>query len=942
MDQGVLLLQVDTILDEGLSIDCTRIGINSVPDSPDSVHPLSNPATIPDTGVVSCPLDMDLTITIATDPSFSSDILHNTFTYINSGTGITAEGQELHPDMFGRQVGEVIVDQTPPLLVSFDLDLDGDVLTLTFSEPVRIDSFMTSGIVIQSSLVEPAASVRLTEQSVPQGSSSDIVILQLNGDAQSLKVNTLLATSSHNTFLSLASNTAADLFGNEVVGILSNALMVSNYTEDTTSPILQSFTLDVDSNQLVLNFTEPVLASSINSSALILSNHPVAPTVQITNMEIVVLSTDSDSLIGDIVGDALCLIKANSTIGNDETDTILSVQDGAVLDTNGNSISDQTIMGMVVGDESSPSLVSFALDMDNGVILLTFDDAIDVDSQSVSGAIAIQRAPSDLNPYFLEGGVVTGEECMVVKINLLQTDLNVLKTTSDLAVSISSTFIVINDTALRDLSGNYIIAIGNGQALAASVYIVDITAPKLETFDLDLNVGELILIFDEPIDVNSLNISAFSLIWNQTGDSLIFYTLTGGQISFIDTDIPTILLTIDDLGLIKCFINVIAGSFNNTYLQASLGAVSDIYGNIIGETSVPAQNVIGDITPPQLIAFDLDMNLGVISLSFDEPVDPSTLVVTQISLQNAATNMASSLTLSGGSTTSTTNTIMDINLTVNDLNAIKVNPELATNINDTFIALGEGCVEDCAGNLALSIPSTSALHISSYITDITSPELLSFDLDLDEGTLVLYFDEPVDTATLDVSGITIQNAASLPTVSLTFTTLDQAIPNHYSHTVTIPILSEDLLALQNIDDIAVNSNSTYLSMTNATITDVNYNPLLGILTEDAFMVDEFIPAAPYIFDTVLGANFVTVFWSNPIGPTINSYIITGERDSTGECSDEDEESAFLNAESTSYTVTGLEEDSNYTITVTGISAFASAVSDPVTITTSTAGKSLNF
>jgi len=62
LDQGVLLLQVDTILDEGLSIDCTQIGINSVPDNPDSVHPLSNPAIISDTDVVSCPLGMDLTI----------------------------------------------------------------------------------------------------------------------------------------------------------------------------------------------------------------------------------------------------------------------------------------------------------------------------------------------------------------------------------------------------------------------------------------------------------------------------------------------------------------------------------------------------------------------------------------------------------------------------------------------------------------------------------------------------------------------------------------------------------------------------------------------------------------------------------------------------------------------------------------------------------------
>ena len=65
-----------------------------------------------------------------------------------------------------------------------------------------------------------------------------------------------------------------------------------------------------------------------------------------------------------------------------------------------------------------------------------------------------------------------------------------------------------------------------------------------------------------------------------------------------------------------------------------------------------------------------------------------------------------------------------------------------------------------------------------------------------------------------------------------------------------------------------------------------------------------------------------------------------ERDTSGECSDEDEGSATITNSSTSYTITGLEEDSSYTITVVATNAAGSAVSDPVPGVTGEAGEGL--
>ena len=80
------------------------------------------------------------------------------------------------------------------------------------------------------------------------------------------------------------------------------------------------------------------------------------------------------------------------------------------------------------------------------------------------------------------------------------------------------------------------------------------------------------------------------------------------------------------------------------------------------------------------------------------------------------------------------------------------------------------------------------------------------------------------------------------------------------------------------------------------------------------------------------ATNISLSWTSA-GSVVESYEVMWERDTSGECPDEDEGSATITDGSTSYTITGLEEDSSYTITVTATSAVGSAVSEPVTGTT---------
>ena len=77
----------------------------------------------------------------------------------------------------------------------------------------------------------------------------------------------------------------------------------------------------------------------------------------------------------------------------------------------------------------------------------------------------------------------------------------------------------------------------------------------------------------------------------------------------------------------------------------------------------------------------------------------------------------------------------------------------------------------------------------------------------------------------------------------------------------------------------------------------------------------------------------SISWSI-LNDTVESYEVRWKRDTSGECADVDEGNATITDGSTSYTITGLEEDSNYTITVTA----GNAVSDLITANTGVAGE----
>ena len=85
------------------------------------------------------------------------------------------------------------------------------------------------------------------------------------------------------------------------------------------------------------------------------------------------------------------------------------------------------------------------------------------------------------------------------------------------------------------------------------------------------------------------------------------------------------------------------------------------------------------------------------------------------------------------------------------------------------------------------------------------------------------------------------------------------------------------------------------------------------------------------------ATSITLSWSVPSGSVVTSYEVMWQRDTSGECPDEDEGSTTITDGSTSYTIRELEEDSTYIITVTAVFSVGNTNSDSIEATTLEAG-----
>ena len=736
------------------------------------------------------------------------------------------------------------VDITSPTLQRFELDLNEGEIIFYFSESVNISSLNPSYFTVISQPMAPYANHTLTggratvNDTMVSMHDAVVRLMLTEFDLDTLKQMTDLGTTESNTWLIFQEGAVADSASN-VIAEISNldAYPATNVYPDTTQPTLLTFSVDLHDDTLSLTFSETVNSASLNFTGITILNGPNGTLFyQLTNGDIV--STIRNITTISFALDDLNTIKVLTGLMTSTDNSWISIQNFTIADLSNNYITEVNFTDPVqatsfISDDIRPELVDSDFDLNNGTLTLYFSESVDNDTLDAS-QITFSDGQLGIINYTLTGGSTQSGDGPVIVVDLTTFDLDILKGTPGLADAEDTTFISNTELLIDDMNGNDVEDLNITFSKAVLSFTPDTTSPYVVAFNLSMSEGNtrpmlLTVQFSETINLMSVDVTGFTLQSDKSGTSR--RTLTGDTPMLLYHNLLQIEVNDNDFEYIRDGAMFLQ-SENDSYLTVSEGSVNDSSGNRLRPllSGIQVSTFAADLAAPELVYSTLDMNTGLIRLKWSEDLILESVRPTYITLQNALVTFISH-TLRGNNNVTYGDTMDEVivYLTPDDFNIVTANIDLATSINDTFIQLRAGTVQDTARNPSNQLTA----QISNYIRDRQRPTLVSFSFVLTTGVLSLTFDESVDKDTIDITGITLQNAERKPEYSLTLsggsTTAD------LGPLVEWTLSTPDLNYLKSHSELFTDTSDSYLAIAHFTIQDLSGNAVFTIPPSMALM-----------------------------------------------------------------------------------------------------------
>jgi len=236
------------------------------------------------------------------------------------------------------QVATFVNDSTNPMLFGFNLNLTSEILTLMFSETVRVATLDVRQITLQNVLMTEFWQL-LAGQVLTTTDDTVVEIKVDTRDLNEIKVRTDLATIENNTFVSVTGRLIQDmnLNWNDPISPIQPT-RVSEFTADFVEPELVSFDLDMDgSGLLILTFTESVNVSSLDVMQLSLLKTPSNESASYTLSSLSYSETGNGPVVEiQLHLDDLNQIKVISELATSRLTTYLGITAGLISDMNAN------------------------------------------------------------------------------------------------------------------------------------------------------------------------------------------------------------------------------------------------------------------------------------------------------------------------------------------------------------------------------------------------------------------------------------------------------------------------------------------------------------------------------------------------------------------------------------------------------------------------------
>ena len=745
-----------------------------------------------------------------------------------------------------KQVREYTPDVIPPVLLNYSLSFDTDTIVFTFSETVNVDRFNLSNVLIRGQSLYP--SVRLTQpRQITEGNGTVISVQLTRQDLNNLKRRANIAIDGDSTFLYFPKPVVVDMVGTPVEIISRNdPFSVDVFSPDPRPPVLDAFDVNMNSGLLTLFFNETVNRTSLMTTYITLQtgsnisqlgnidfeSHSlsVSDTVEQTNEPTFMIVFTVDDF-NEIKRKDVC---------RDGTSCYLSLLESTVRDMDYKSINDipsfeaQPVRNFTF-DTTAPQLVRFLeVDLNNGSLTLEFSETVNVRSFNYTGITLQDFFRSPRYSLRLTGGSSYSENGTVVTIILDPLDHHLLLQDDNICSDINNCWISFEPNSVDDMNGNGNLPVPEDDALDALIFTDDDTEPYLEDYSLDMDSGILTLTFSEPVRGSTLDVSQIFL--QPTENSTIFVALKDSTTTSMFSHIVEIAFSLIDFNRIR--MTEFAKSENDTYLSFTDAAIFDIAvtdpNPVIAIPMFEARkvgNYTPDTTKPYLVGFQLDLTTESLVLTFSEPVRPSTLDVSEITLVSSRSNPPLSMSqltsgyVAGDAAYDGVQVVsVVLNRQANEFS--KLDRYFGQFENSTLIAMGPATIADMARNYNVPIAIENATGVSSILPDTVQAELEKFTIDFDQGQLNLIFTDIVVPSSFRAAAVRLQNASSATTsVRLTdISTTDS--PNGY--TLSIKFGTEDINAITYDIDLATNINNTYLIIASDVVKDLNQRIVIPI------------------------------------------------------------------------------------------------------------------
>lgn len=517
--------------------------------------------------------------------------------------------------------------------------------------------------------------------------------------------------------------------------------------------------------------------------------------------------------------------------------------------------SNATLASDFMGNTASPSIDDFEMDMDAGILTVVLDDGL-VNTRSINySRILLQRSNMGVDVVSLEGSIALTLEPFSFELRLLigKETLNKLK---QMRICSSETYCwgEFNEGAFVNPSG---VSSSSATPAMASSIQTDISPVVLLSFSqFNLSNGHLILSFSEPVNTTTLLREGVFFTDSMSGAPVVPLTqplITVGGENISDT--VELLMQASDLASVHSSPGL-CSSRETCYLALPLYFIADTSHNLLVHSLETVNSPIGfyrpeaiDGSPFMLVSFALDLNVGVLQMTFSEPLAAETFRPDAVSLQNKASNSSQLLTLRDSAAAMPNDddeTTLVVALSEHDLNEIKVLVDLATSHENTYVSIDTFAGKSRRNVCLAPIDTSRALPLRPgyFRADSTSPRLTGFEFSHDTATLILTFSEPVripaNVDALSSAMRLISNTAS-PTLNISLHGLitsarHQSTSGANANTeLVIGIETELIMEIQNLATVFISIGE------GNTILDYNNNKLVAV---QVMSVSPFITVQP--------------------------------------------------------------------------------------------------